>query len=580
MNERSTVHSVTYDLLRSLRLTTVFGNPGSTEETFLQEFPDDFTYVLALQEASVIAMADAYAQTTRRPALVNVHSSAGLGNSVGNLVAAYHGHTPLIVTAGQQHRELVIGEPYLANRDATTLPRPWVKWSYEPLRAEDVPEAFMRAYAAALQPPSGPVFLSIPLDDWNRPLSGPAVLRDVSTAYAPDPERLRHFAARITASRLSRPGLRARGGPGGGWHAAVALAERLNAAVYSPPLADRASFREDHRLYRGPLGMSVRAVGERLAYHDLVVVVGAEVFRYYPYVPGDILPQGTELLHITSDPAVAAAARVGDSLLGDARTAIELLTEAVAEGGDRELPEPMPRPGKPTRTPSGPLTPAEVYAALADVRPEHAVFVNESTSTMAEHAQWLPAVEPESFFATPSGGIGWALPHGGRSRPRGPGPRGQAPGGVPDRGRFLPVLGAGSVDRGAAGAARRVRRDAQRRVLDPEVLRRSGEDPGCARTRPAGAGHRLRGAGLRLPGGRGAEPGGAPQGVHGGSGVRRHLRHRGDHPAAEDHPLSAGGEGPDGPGTARPRSPGHRWRAGTRLGRGGGADRSPGRLVG
>ncbi|MDX2849574.1 benzoylformate decarboxylase [Actinacidiphila glaucinigra] len=410
MNERSTVHSVTYELLRSLRLTTVFGNPGSTEETFLQEFPDDFTYVLALQEASVIAMADAYAQTTRRPALVNVHSSAGLGNSVGNLVAAYHGHTPLIVTAGQQHRELVIGEPYLANRDATTLPRPWVKWSYEPLRAEDVPEAFMRAYAAALQPPSGPVFLSIPLDDWNRPLSGPAVLRDVSTAYAPDPARLRHFAARITASR--RPALVF--GPevdrSGGWHAAVALAERLNAAVYSPPLADRASFREDHRLYRGPLGMSVRAVGERLAGHDLVVVVGAEVFRYYPYVPGDILPQGTELLHITSDPAVAAAARVGDSLLGDARMAIELLTEAVAEGGDRELPEPMPRPGKPTRTPSGPLTPAEVYAALADVRPEHAVFVNESTSTMAEHAQWLPAVEPESFFATPSGGIGWALP--------------------------------------------------------------------------------------------------------------------------------------------------------------------------
>ncbi|MDX3093123.1 benzoylformate decarboxylase [Streptomyces sp. ME19-03-3] len=410
MSERSTVHSVTYDLLRSLRLTTVFGNPGSTEETFLQNFPDDFTYVLALQEASVIAMADAYAQTTRRPALVNVHSSAGLGNSVGNLVAAYHGHTPLIVTAGQQHRELVIGEPYLGNREATTLPKPWVKWAYEPLRAEDVPEAFMRAYAAASQPPAGPVFLSIPLDDWNRPLAGPAVVRDVSTAYAPDPERLRGFASRITASR--RPALVF--GPevdrAGGWHAAVALAERLRAAVYGPPLADRASFPEDHPLYQGPLGMSVRAIGERFTGHDLVVVIGAEVFRYYPYVPGEILPPGTELLHITSDPAVAAAARVGDSLLGDARMSIELLTEAVAEGRDREHPEPMPRPGKPARTPSGPPAPAEVYAALGEVRPEHAVFVNESTSTMAEHAEWLPAVEPESSFATPSGGIGWALP--------------------------------------------------------------------------------------------------------------------------------------------------------------------------
>src|ERR1700731_1592377 len=112
MSEASTVRTVTYDLLRDLGLTTVFGNPGSTEEPFLQEFPDDFTYILALQEASVIAMADAFAQVTRRPALVNVHSSAGLGNAVGNLVAAYHGNTPPIVTAGQQHRELMIGEPY------------------------------------------------------------------------------------------------------------------------------------------------------------------------------------------------------------------------------------------------------------------------------------------------------------------------------------------------------------------------------------------------------------------------------------------------------------------------------------
>jgi benzoylformate decarboxylase len=98
-------------------------------------------------------MADAFAQVTRRPALVNLHSSAGVGNAMGNLVAADHGNTPLIVTSGQQHRELMIREPYLGNREATTMPKPWVKWSYEPYRAEDVPEAFMRAYAMAVQPP-------------------------------------------------------------------------------------------------------------------------------------------------------------------------------------------------------------------------------------------------------------------------------------------------------------------------------------------------------------------------------------------------------------------------------------------
>src|SRR6201984_1905860 len=113
MTEQSTVRSVTYDLLRTLGLTTIFGNPGSTEQTFLQEFPDDFTYVLALQEASAIAMADAFAQVTRRPALVNLHSSAGMGNALGNLVAAYHGNTPLIVTSGRPHRGAVVAEPFL-----------------------------------------------------------------------------------------------------------------------------------------------------------------------------------------------------------------------------------------------------------------------------------------------------------------------------------------------------------------------------------------------------------------------------------------------------------------------------------
>jgi len=405
-----TVRSVTYDLLRSLGLTTVFGNPGSTEQTFLQEFPDDFRYVLALQEASAIAMADTFAQVTRRPALVNLHSSAGVGNAMGNLVAAYKGNTPLIVTSGQQHRELVIGDPYLANREATIMPQPWVKWSYEPARAQDVPEAFMRAYAAALQPPAGPVYLSIPLDDWNHPLSGPAIVRTVSGRVAPDAERLRLFADRISASR--RPALVF--GPevdrAGGWDSAIALAEKLRAAVYGAPLLDRASFPEDHPLFRGPLGMSVKSISDRLAGHDLAVVIGAEVFRYYPYVPGDLLPAGTELLQITADPAAAAAARVGDSLLGDAKTAIDALLDLVEPGSGRTAPEPMARPRLLPDVESSPLTPPEVYAVLSRVRRPGSVIVNESTSTMAQQIEWLPTVSTGSFFATASGGIGWALP--------------------------------------------------------------------------------------------------------------------------------------------------------------------------
>ncbi len=410
MTEKSTVRSVTFDLLRSLGLTTVFGNPGSTEQPFLQEFPGDFTYVLALQEASAIAMADGFAQVTRRPALVNLHSSAGLGNAMGNLVTAYHGNTPLIVTSGQQHRELMIGEPYLGNREAITMPKPWVKWSYEPARAEDVPEAFMRAYAMALQPPAGPVYLSVPMDDWKQPLAGPARVRTVSGRAAPDAERLRAFAGRISASR--RPALVF--GPevdrAGGWDAAVALAEKLRAAVYGAPLLDRASYPEDHPLFRGPLGMSVKTISDRLAGHDLAIVIGAEVFRYYPYVPGDYLPAGTELLQITANPEVAAAARVGDSLLSDPKVAIDLLLDLVAEGSARTAPEPMARPRRLPPAPGRPLTPPEVYAVLSRVRPADAVIVNESTSTMAQQVEWLPTVRSCSFFATASGGIGWAVP--------------------------------------------------------------------------------------------------------------------------------------------------------------------------
>ena len=151
-NSQITVHDATYNLLRKLGLTTIFGNPGSTEQPFLKNFPRDFQYVLGLQEASAVAMADGFAQATRRPVLVNLHTSAGTGNGMGNLMTAYQNKTPLIVTAGQQTREMILCEPLLTNRDETMLPRPWVKWAYQPVRAQDVPAAIMKAYAISLQP--------------------------------------------------------------------------------------------------------------------------------------------------------------------------------------------------------------------------------------------------------------------------------------------------------------------------------------------------------------------------------------------------------------------------------------------
>jgi benzoylformate decarboxylase len=134
-NGQITVHDATYNLLRKLRLTTIFGNPGSTEQPFLKNFPKDFQYVLGPQEASAVAMADGFAQAIRKPVLVNLHTSAGTGNGMGNIMTAYQ--TPLIITAGQQTREMILCKPLLTNRDETMLPRPWVKWAYQPVRGPD-----------------------------------------------------------------------------------------------------------------------------------------------------------------------------------------------------------------------------------------------------------------------------------------------------------------------------------------------------------------------------------------------------------------------------------------------------------
>ena len=214
MSNQMSVHHATYDLLRRLGLTTVFGNPGSTEQTFLRDFPTDFTYVLALQESSVVAMADAFAQMTGRPARVNVHTAAGMGNAMGSLVAAYHAHTPLIVTAGQQHREMVITEPYLTNRDETLLPRHWVKWAYQPVRAQDVPAAFMRAYAVATQPPAGP---GVPVHSDGRLGQTGARIGDNPRGQHAGRPRCRAAVPIRRADRRqppSRARVRPRGGPG------------------------------------------------------------------------------------------------------------------------------------------------------------------------------------------------------------------------------------------------------------------------------------------------------------------------------------------------------------------------------
>ncbi len=408
--ETLTVYDATYNLLRALGLTTIFGNPGSTEQPFLKNFPSDFEYVLGLQEATVVAMADGFSQSTNKPALVNLHTSAGTGNGMGNIMTAFQNKTPLIITAGQQTREMLLCEPLLTNRDETMMPRPWVKWAYQPARAEDVPAAIMRAYAIALQPPAGPVFVSIPLDDWDKPALGEAVVRSVSSRYAPDPDRLAHFADKIRNSKNPVLIYGQEIARAGGWDAGIKLAEKLRAPVFWAPLAERAPFPQNHPQFQGALPIAIGPLSKRLRGFDLAIVIGAPVFRYYPYIAGDYLPPGTELLQITSDPNDASTAPVGDSLLSDAKLAIDGLLALVADNKNRVLPKPLNISRELPSPPNTPLTAGEAFAALSELRPNDAIIVQESPSNSGDLLQWWPTLKPESYYTFSSGGLGWNAP--------------------------------------------------------------------------------------------------------------------------------------------------------------------------
>ena len=413
-----TVRDVTYQLLRELGLTTLFGNPGSTEETFLKDFPADFRYIQTLHESSAVGAADGFAQANRSPAIVNVHTSAGLSNAMSNILTAFQNRTPLIITAGNQTRDMLLMEPWLTNIEPSVLPKPWVKWSYEPVCAQDVPAAFMRAYAIAIQPPAGPVFLSIPLDDWDTPARGPALIRKVATRIAPDPDVLGEFAQAL--SKASNPALiyGSAIARGQGWPQAIALAEQLQAPVYAAPASERTPFPETHPLYAGGLPFAIEPLSKRLAGHDLAIVIGAPVFRYYPYVAGDYLPAGLRLLHITDDPSEAARAPVGDSLLGDAVLSLEALAAQVKSrpNGSAKVERqahglaPHPAAPEPAESVDGLLSSLSVFQALRASTPANTVLIEESPSNLAElHSAW-PVDQPDSFYTFASGSLGWNLP--------------------------------------------------------------------------------------------------------------------------------------------------------------------------
>jgi benzoylformate decarboxylase len=411
-SERMTsVHDLTYDVLRRRGITTVFGNPGSNELPFLKDFPADFRYFLCLHEGVAVGMADGYAQATGKPALVNLHSAAGTGNGMGALANAWNSHTPLIVMAGQQTRAMVGVEALLTNLDSTHLPRPLVKWSYEPSIAQDVPLAMSRALHMAALPPSGPVYLSVPYDDWAAeadPQSSALLDRQVHALGSFDGPSLSHVVDRLNAAK--NPAL-VLGPEVDACRAnlfAVRLAEKLRTPVWAAPSAPRCPFPTTHPYFRGLLPASIKVISAALSGHDLILVVGAPVFRYHQYEPGAYLAEGAELVAVTSDPQEAARAPVGDAIVGNIHATLQALADNVRRS-DRPSPTPQARPA-PAEIGLGPLLPEAVFDVIAATAPSDAIYLNESTSTTDFLWRRLPMQEPGSYYFGAAGGLGFAMP--------------------------------------------------------------------------------------------------------------------------------------------------------------------------
>ena len=401
----NTVREVTYQLLRDLGMTVIFGNPGSTELPFLRDMPADFKYVLGLHERAAAGTALGYAMGRNKATFVNLHSIASAGNGLSAIVDAWHSHVPLVITTGQQDRRHLLAEPFLVSR-AVEVVKPYVKWAYEPLRAEDVPAAIARGYYLATQAPMGPVFISIPMDDWNRECS-PIAVREVTQRVLPDSAALDSVVQACDESRNVAIVVGAQIEEDSAWHEVVNLSEHLNAHVYQQPIAPRWTFPRTHRLFRGGLLPAQQPLADQLAAYDTVVVLGAPVFLYYAFVPGDTVKPGTRLFQITNSPLDAAAALAGTSIVGNLAAAVKYIrTHAKA----RKNSTVAPRPQTSEPQPEYPITPAYLFSVLNRVMPRNAVISEECPSSKGDLDRHLLLDEPGSFYSVPNGVLGFGLP--------------------------------------------------------------------------------------------------------------------------------------------------------------------------
>lgn len=414
---KKTVLESTLDMFRAHGMTTIFGNPGSNELPFLAGLDEDFDFVLGLHEQVVVGMAEGYAHATGRPALVNIHAASGSGNAMGALTNAHYGHTPMVILAGQQVRRTVGQETMLASADASVLPAPLVKYSHEPLAAADVPRTLAQAIFETSTQPCGPVYVSVPLDDWAEPaLDDDALLADrsVVTAGGLTPELVQELIAtvdgaknlalvvgpQVDAAAVEDPAV---------FDAVVLLAEKADASVYIAPSPPRGPFPTTHPNFEGVLVPGIKSVRDRLAGHDVVLVLGAAVFRYHRWEPSNYLEAGTRVVQITQDPREATRAPFGRAVVANVAGSAKVLAAGVADRGTRRG-QPGSRVLPAARTSPDGMTGTEVLEVLNAHVNDTVAYVNETTTLDLEYLERIAIDRPGMYHFPASGGLGFGLP--------------------------------------------------------------------------------------------------------------------------------------------------------------------------
>ncbi|MCU1425976.1 MAG: thiamine pyrophosphate binding protein [Microbacteriaceae bacterium] len=407
------VRDACLEALRAEGLTTIFSNPGSTEVPFLVDLPDDFRFVLALQEGSVVGIATGFALAQAEPALVLLHTTAGLGNAVGAIATARVNRAPLVVVVGQQDRRHLALEPFLAGR-LSRLAGDYPLDVVEPAVATDVPSALIRAtHAARLG--NGPVVVIVPMDDWDAAAAPERTAAAGLVISSPRgvPEGLEPVVVALTEAVAPAIIAGAGNDSESGWTALTALAERLGAPVWQEPFGARAGFPQDHPLFRGHLPADRPRLREALAGHDAVLVVGTALLRQFRFTEGTLLPEGVASFVLTADEAQAVRSPATLSIVGDTAVLCSALAErvpvrAASPGGLRTSRADAFRLD--AATGDDPLRAAHVFGVLAERLPQNCIVVEESPSSRPALEALLPARHPFGFLSAAMGGLGFAMP--------------------------------------------------------------------------------------------------------------------------------------------------------------------------